>query len=67
MKKIDFGQSIGILANIGVIAGIVFLGIEIRDSTRATQAASIQSASELDHEFLMRVGEDPDLAKLWST
>ena len=30
MKKIDLGQSIQIIANIGVIAGIVFLGLEIR-------------------------------------
>jgi hypothetical protein len=28
MKKIDVGQTIGILANIGVVAGIVFLAIE---------------------------------------
>ena len=29
MRKIDLGQSIQILANIGVMAGIVFLGIEV--------------------------------------
>jgi hypothetical protein len=29
MKKIDIGQTISIFANIGVIAGIVFLGIEL--------------------------------------
>jgi len=30
MSKIDLGQSIGILANLGVIAGIIFLAVEIR-------------------------------------
>jgi len=35
MKKIDLGQTITILANIGVIAGIVFLGYELRQNTGA--------------------------------
>ena len=30
MKKIDLGQTITILANVGVIAGIVFLAVEVR-------------------------------------
>ena len=29
MKKLDLGQTIGILANVGVIAGILFLGIAL--------------------------------------
>ncbi len=32
MKKIALGQTITILANVGVIAGIVFLGIELRQN-----------------------------------
>ena len=28
MKKLDLGQTVTILANVGIIAGIVFLGIE---------------------------------------
>lgn len=32
MKKIDLVQSITILANLGVIAGIVFLGYELRQN-----------------------------------
>jgi hypothetical protein len=34
MKKIDLGQMITILANIGVIAGIIFLAIELNQNTR---------------------------------
>jgi hypothetical protein len=30
MKKIDLGQTIAIFANIGVIAGIVFLSVELQ-------------------------------------
>jgi hypothetical protein len=32
MKKIDLGQTITILANIGVIVGIGFLAIEIQQT-----------------------------------
>jgi len=43
MKKIDWGQTITILANIGVLLGIVFLAIEIRDS-RVTILAQTQDS-----------------------
>ena len=32
MKKLDVGQTVTILANVGVIAGIVFLAIELRQN-----------------------------------
>jgi hypothetical protein len=32
MKKVDVGQAVSLLANIGVIAGIVFLGLELRQN-----------------------------------
>lgn len=32
MKKIDVGQTVSILANFGVIAGIVFLAVELRQN-----------------------------------
>ena len=37
MKKIAFGQTIGILANIGVIAGIIFLGVELQQNNELLQ------------------------------
>ena len=40
MKKIDVGQTLGILANIGVIAGILFLAFEIQQSNRIAIASS---------------------------
>jgi len=54
-------------ANLGVIVGIVFLAMEIQENTKATQAASIQAASELDQEHLLMMGADPELAQLWRT
>ena len=38
MKKIDLGQTIAILANIGVIAGIVFLAVELDLQRRKFQS-----------------------------
>lgn len=40
MKKIDLGQSLQILANAGVIAGIVFLAVELRQNNDQLEAQS---------------------------
>ena len=45
MKRIDFGQAVNTLANIGVIAGIVFLGFELRQNNELLQS---QARSNLD-------------------
>ncbi len=42
MKKISLGQTITILANIGVIAGIVFLRFEMRQNTIAVKSTAAQ-------------------------
>jgi len=42
MKKFDFGQTIAMLANVGVIAGIVFLAIELRQNTVAVRSEASQ-------------------------
>jgi len=42
MKKIDLGQSIAILANIGVIAGIIIVAYELRQNTLATELVASQ-------------------------
>ena len=48
MKKIDLGQAISILANVGVIGGIVFLAMELRqnNSFLAAQASYMQFSVE---------------------
>lgn len=45
MKKVDLGQTINTLANIGVIAGILFLGMELQQNNEALE---FQSSSERD-------------------
>jgi hypothetical protein len=47
MKKIDLGQTIQILANLGVIAGIVFLGIEVQQNNTLLGAQTRTSRTQL--------------------
>jgi len=51
MKNINYGQTISVLANLGVIAGILFLAIEIRQNTRTAQASAYESLTSWIIEF----------------
>jgi len=51
-----------IIGTVGIVLSLVFVGIQVRDNTRVTQAASYQAASEFDHQLLLTVGSDPDTA-----
>ena len=53
MKKIDLGQTITILANLGVIGGIVFLAFEIRQNTAQMRAEAAYSI----HQDVQRMNE----------
>ena len=62
MKKIDLGQMITILANFGVIAGIIFLAIELRQNTAAVQGATYQALSDGNSNQYLGVVHDPEFA-----
>jgi len=54
LKKLDLGQTVTILANVGIIAGIVFLGIELQQNNallgaqaRATRAQVRMDGTDL--------------------
>jgi hypothetical protein len=46
MKKIDLGQAIQILANLGVLAGIVFLALEVSQNTNAIRISTVQGLQQ---------------------
>ena len=46
MKKIDINETIQTLANLGVLAGIVFLAFEIQQNTEMTRAQITQSRAD---------------------
>jgi hypothetical protein len=45
MKRIDIGQTITILANVGVLAGIALLAVELRQNTKLLRAHLTTSRS----------------------
>ena len=60
MKKIDVVQSLSIIANIGVIVGIVFLAVEIRETNTQATIATVQDVVEQASswkEFIAADGE----------
>ena len=64
MKKIDLGQAIAIVANLGVIASIAFLAFELRQNTQAVELASAQSYLAGGSELDLRIATDTSLASL---
>ena len=65
MKKIDLGQTLSILANVGVIAGIVFLAIEIRDSNNQARVTNQLAVSSLAREWYLELGTDRASAEVY--
>ncbi len=64
MKKLDLGQTITILANVGVIAGIVFLGMELRQNNELMAAdARFNLLSARTESFTIQAVES-DLAAI---
>lgn len=61
MKQDDVVQTIGVLANVGVLAGIVFLAIEIRQNTSAQFAESRQAVLSASREEIILTIDDPGL------
>jgi len=57
LKKIDLGQTITILANVGVIAGIIFLGIEIQQNTVSSRVNAYQDLTGRIMDFVGEGGE----------
>ena len=46
MKKIDFGQTVTLIANIGVIGGIMMLAYELQQNNKLMEAAARQAVDK---------------------
>ena len=64
MKKIDLGHTISILANVGVIAGIVFLAVELRQNNELMAADSRAALSDRLRHVAEVVFTDAGLADI---
>lgn len=64
MKKIDLGKTISMLANVGVLAGIIFLAYELRQNTIATELGVAQGHFEATVTANQQMIAYPHLAEL---
>jgi hypothetical protein len=64
MKKIDLNQSISILANLGVIVGLIFLTYEVRQNTAQMRADAGYSINEAVDALNSSIYQDKDFAAL---
>jgi hypothetical protein len=64
MKKIDLGHTIGILANLGVVAGIAFLAVEINQNNKLMDADASISRTNMVIEAWRFFAENGDLVEL---
>ena len=51
-------------ANVGVLAGIIFLAVEIRQNTLAVQATAIRDATILARQQILTLATNPDMARI---
>lgn len=63
MKKIDLGQTITVLANLGVIAGIVFLAVEIQQNNEALGVQARMERQAARRAISTRAVDNPELAR----
>jgi hypothetical protein len=64
LKKLDLAQTVGLLANLGVIAGIVFLAIELRQNNELLAAQARVARFEMRATDATRAQyENPELAE----
>lgn len=64
MKKNDLGQTLNTLANIGVIAGIVFLVIELDQNNNFLELEAKATRAQIFLDGRENIARDPDLAVL---
>ena len=65
MKVEQLNQWLTLVANIGVIAGIVFLAYEINQNTQAIQSASFQGYTDTSIDWLSDLTNSRELADIW--
>ena len=55
-----------ILGAIAVIGSLLFVGMQIRGNTRATQTAAAHNLTNTFNSVVMSISEDPELSRIWT-
>lgn len=61
----DWNERLTIVANLAVVAGIVFLAAEVRQNTQAIRAQTRDSITEKQMEYYGWVATNPELARVF--
>ncbi len=64
MKKFDLGQSLNILANVGVIAGIIFLAYELNQNNEFLELEAKATRVQIVLDGWEHIASDPALVAL---
>ena len=64
MKKIDLGQTLSLIANVGVIAGILLLVYELNQNRAMMEAQVRQQVSQGAVDLHFGVAANPDLSEI---
>jgi hypothetical protein len=65
MTLADMANLSQVIGAIGVVASLIFVGIQIRQNTAATRAASHNAVSDSLNEFNRMMAESADVSQLW--
>ena len=66
MKKLDTGQLLGLIANLGVIAGILLLVFELQQNRIMMEAQTRHELTASLSDQLLAVAEDEAFSRAWS-
>ena len=64
MKKVEYVEFVSVLANLGVILGLVFLGIQIYQSNQINRTEAWNNLIRTGIEFNDAIAENSDLAEI---
>jgi hypothetical protein len=58
-------EILDVVGTIGVLVGLGFVGLQIRQNTNAVRAAALQSIAEMSLEAALAVAQDDDLSEAY--
>jgi len=54
-----------LLATVGVLVSLIFVGLELRQTTSVARAQARSELATLDQEWLLVLGQDPETTRAW--
>lgn len=62
----EFGDLGDIVASIGVVASLIFVGLQVRQSARLTRASAVQGSADYISTFFLEIAKNPQLRRVAS-